>query len=226
MKYITYSLYGDSTKYTRGALRNAELASQYYPGWQCVFWCDLDVPPHIPQLLAEGGCIVNGPVKDIRNKMLWRLLGGELPGCERFIVRDADSRPSLRESNAVHAWIQSGKALSSMRDHWAHAREINCGLCGFVAGAVPNMRQLILDHNPPDEYSADQTFLCKVIWPLLKHDCLAHDSVSRERFPGSIPFPTKRNGSPRFVGEVVDVDVSGMETFREYDCQKIDVTKD
>lgn len=226
MNYITYSLFGSADKYIHGALRNAELAREFYPGWKCVFWVDLDVPPWIPQVLAEAGCIVKGPVKEIRNKMMWRYLGGELPGCDRFIVRDTDSRPTLREVAAVLEWILSGKMLHTMRDHRAHAREINGGMCGFIAGAVPNMRQLIVSHNPEHTYSADQSFLCDVIWSLLKHDCLQHDSVSRDRFPGSVRFPTSRNGSPRFVGEVVEVVGGGLESFRDGDWQQIDENKD
>lgn len=220
--YITFSLYGHSTKYCEGALRNVALAKLHYPGWECAFWCARDVPGDIVSSLEGLGAWVLDPPPGIENPMFWRFLGADLPGCQRFIARDTDSRPSEREASAVGEWILSGKLFHSMRDHPAHAREINGGLWGCVAGAIPNMRELIIDHDPDGSYGADQLFLCSTIWPLVKRDCLQHDSVSRHLFPGSVKFPTKRNGSLRFVGEVIEILPDGSDSPRIGDFEQID----
>ena len=37
-----------------------------------------------------------------------------------YLCRDLDSRFSKREAAAVEEWLQSGRAIHSMRDHPAH----------------------------------------------------------------------------------------------------------
>lgn len=222
MRYITFCLYGNSPKYCEGAVRNVSLARLHYPGWKCAFWVGSDVPTNVTDRIAKSGGLVIGQDSRIPSPMMWRFLGGELPGCERFIVRDTDSRIGPRESAAVQEWVYSKRQFHSMRDHPAHAREINGGMWGCVAGAVPNMRQLIEEFDMEMVYGEDQSFLCRIVWPLIKHDCLQHDSVSRHLFPGSVPFPTKRNGQLRFVGEVFDVLPSGEEVPRDFDLVQIE----
>ena len=51
MKLITFSLWGQDPKYTHGALRNAELAKEIYPGWKCRFYLGASVPKHIENAL-------------------------------------------------------------------------------------------------------------------------------------------------------------------------------
>lgn len=222
MNWITFSLYGDSPKYIIGAIRNAELQPAIYPGWKCAFWVSEEIPQSVTDNLRKLGALVLRPDNQIKAPMFWRFLGAELPMCQRFIVRDADSRLNAREAAAVRSWVYSGSSCHSMRDHPAHAREINGGMFGLLARAGRGMRQMILDFNPDTEYSTDQTFLCQRLWPIVCGDCLQHDSVSRDRFPGSRQFPVGRNGSPRFCGEVFDVLPDGEEVPRDGDWQQID----
>ena len=37
LKIISFSLYGDNPKYTEGAIRNAEIANEYWPGWEKMY---------------------------------------------------------------------------------------------------------------------------------------------------------------------------------------------
>ena len=46
-KIISFSLYGTESKYTHGALCNAELAKVIYPEWICRFYCGESVPREI-----------------------------------------------------------------------------------------------------------------------------------------------------------------------------------
>jgi hypothetical protein len=52
-RVISFGLYGKNPKYTHGAIRNAELASVYFPGWICRFYVTSDVPSDIVSRLKE-----------------------------------------------------------------------------------------------------------------------------------------------------------------------------
>jgi len=44
MKVIAFSLWGDNTCYTLGALQNASLAKMVYPEWMCRFYVGQSTP--------------------------------------------------------------------------------------------------------------------------------------------------------------------------------------
>lgn len=52
-RVISFGLYGTLPKYIQGAVRNAELASVYFPGWVCRFYVTSDVPRPIVARLKE-----------------------------------------------------------------------------------------------------------------------------------------------------------------------------
>lgn len=52
-RVISFGLYGTLPKYTLGAVRNAELASVYFPGWVCRFYVTSDVPAAVVARLKE-----------------------------------------------------------------------------------------------------------------------------------------------------------------------------
>ena len=52
-KIISYSLWGSDTRYTHGALKNATLAKQIYPGWTCRFHVAECVPDGVLHSLSE-----------------------------------------------------------------------------------------------------------------------------------------------------------------------------
>lgn len=211
MKYISFSLFGTDPIYLTGALRNAELAKTVYPGWKCVFWverCFTTITRN--QLVKKGAEIHVGP-GEIHNQMFWRFLVSDFSDCDRFIIRDTDSRLSEREARAVAAWVDSPCAFHSMRDHPAHTLPLGGGLWGAVKGAFPNMRDAIIKGelaNTPYErqtqYGSDQTFLSTHVWPVAKRSCLEHDSCNRRIYPKGLPFPDGCSfGQARFVGEII-----------------------
>jgi hypothetical protein len=57
----------------------------------------------------------------INSKMSWRFLVAADTDVERYVVRDIDSRLSLREQAAVDEWIESQKKSHVMRDHSSHS---------------------------------------------------------------------------------------------------------
>ena len=38
-KVISFSVYGEDSKYLLGAIKNVDIAKKYYPGWVCRFYC-------------------------------------------------------------------------------------------------------------------------------------------------------------------------------------------
>lgn len=216
MNYISFSLFGTDPIYTVGALRNAELAKNVYPGWKCVFFIPFKDPAisQIKSLEKLGAIVITIPGKDdlIKNEMFWRFTVGEcFSDCDRFIIRDTDSRLSTREANAVAEWVASPYKFHSLRDHPAHTLPLGGGLWGATKGAFPEMREAIIKSGLADKpyerqssYGLDQVFLSTYVWPVAKQSCLAHDSCNRHIYPSSRPFPDGCSfDSPRFVGEIV-----------------------
>lgn len=214
LKAISFVLFGDHPMYLHGAVRNAEMAKDFYPGWQTVFWVDeLTVPQKtIRQIEKAGGEVRLYSSKKEPNGMFVRFSIADEPGIERFIVRDVDSRPCEREVNAVEAWIKSGKSGHIMRDHPYHAVLMLGGMWGAKGGVLNGISKSArkfhryrTPYSRKAAYGADQEFLAQWVWPKLKGDSLIHDSCCRDKFPNSVDFPDPMQyGSYRFVGEVFD----------------------
>jgi hypothetical protein len=120
---ISLGLYGKSPKYLVGALRNVELQAQIFPGWKVRIYHDDSVPKEMLDKLLNSGAelvkvdFISGNIAG----MFWRFLVAADPSVDRYIVRDADSRLSMREKAAVNEWIASGKKAHNIRDHPSHA---------------------------------------------------------------------------------------------------------
>ena len=70
-------------------------------------------------------------------------------------MRDSDSRLNPRERFAVEEWIQSGKAVHTIRDHPNHERPLNGGLWGGTKGAVKGMTNLVKQFSNKQSYGGD-----------------------------------------------------------------------
>jgi hypothetical protein len=54
VKVISFSLWGDNPTYTIGAIKNAELAKEYYPDFECWFYIHTEsVPSTIIEKLGD-----------------------------------------------------------------------------------------------------------------------------------------------------------------------------
>jgi tetratricopeptide (TPR) repeat protein len=199
---IAFSLFGNHERYTRGAVKNAVIAGGLYPGWRCRFYCDDLVPGSVRAALTDAGADVRMMPRPARSAdgLFWRFLVLDDPAVVRFLIRDCDSILNIRERRAVDEWLASGKLYHILRDNAAHTDLILAGLWGGVARLLPQVAQLAqgFGYNPVTESrTADQLFLGRVVWPLVKHDCLIHDSVYRvfdaRPFPAGADLPPGRH---------------------------------
>lgn len=202
-KRISFSLWGDNPVYTEGAVRNAELSPEVYPGWEPVFYIDtLSVPERIVRRLKELA-IVREKTGGNWLAMLWRFEEAGGQGVERVIFRDTDSRIGEREAAAVREWESSCRAVHVMRDHPSHDAPIMGGMWGILGNLHVFVNKLKL-WKGRDRYQVDQNFL-RGLWPELRKYALVHDSIR-----GLRPFPVPRKGL-EFVGEPVQVDGTPLD---------------
>jgi hypothetical protein len=186
---LSYSLYGSKPRYTDGALANAKLIKEIYPGWSMRVYYDNTVPQKIIQQLRANSVQLMDMTGSKMNKMSWRFHAAA--DTQRFCARDIDSRLSKREAAAVQDWIQSGKKFHVMRDHPSHSKYPMSGGM-WCSTTIPNIEKLLTGVEN-QAYLQDMNFLNKVIWPMAQKSLLQHDSFSCDKFGGK-PFPTPRVG--------------------------------
>lgn len=223
---ISFSLFGSSPVYCQGAVRNAELAKNIYPGWAVVIYCAKNVPSAIKSKLQQLGVDVREPVQGIENRMFDRFCVIDDPQFDFVVVRDCDSRLSLREKRAVDMWLASTHQFHSMADHPAHTLPLGGGLFGVKKGAVLGVIEAIkcsgLASKPYTRetgYGLDQTFLTKFLWPTARKSVLRHDSCNRQLYPYGVPFPDGcKFGADRFVGEIFNERDEPHSTHWQWRC--------
>jgi len=196
---VCFSLWGNNPKYTLHAVLNAKRVPQLYPGWRARFYVDSSVPAEIVNALRDYGGRVIEVEADPRThlKLFWRFLASDDPEVERFICRDCDAVVNEREAAAVAEWISSGQRFHVMRDHPEHAELMMAGMWGGVAGLLPSLTEQAVQYyelHQPKWRWVDQDFLRDRVWPLIRQDCLVHDSVYSmgndcRAFPAHPPIP-------------------------------------
>ena len=202
-KIISFSLYGDKKIYLHGALRNAELASFFYPGWISRFYVGPSVPKSIVQDLKSLNSevlLIDRPENNLSS--FWRFFAFADDDVDIVLVRDTDSRFSQREVSAVSAWLETGSTFHIMRDHPFHSAKIMAGMWGARAVGLRDILHLIQHASYDNIYGSDQFFLRKYIYPRCINDSCVHASYYLYE-SSAVSFPHKRiNGE--FVGERFD----------------------
>lgn len=169
-KIISLSVWGDAPRYIVGAHRQYELAKEHYPDWE--FRIYTDNKSNFSDLVAAN--IIE--VTDGTYGMYWRFRAMFEDEDNIVIVRDSDSRITLREKIAVTEWLNSDKKFHTFRDHEAHFEFpiIGCafGYKGkFDSSVLETMNSYTEKLN---YYVGDQIFLRDVIWSLVKDNAMIH----------------------------------------------------
>lgn len=197
-KIISYSLWGSNPKYTYGALENARTAKDFYPGWECWFYCAIDVPYEVIYELEE---LENTKVFTTKEPGNWKFTTKRFtaisePDVERVLIRDCDNRFSEREVQAVNEWIDSGNILHVMKDHpWHGGFPILAGQWGLSNGFEYDMKELLSEYKNTEQYHYDQIFLANYVWEKYKNSCTIHDEIFN-----NFAFPSERKDL-HFIGE-------------------------
>lgn len=200
---ISFSIWGSNPRYLRGALRNALLIPDLYPGWRARFHLDDSVPDDFVALLQSLGSELRlmPSGQSQRQKLCWRFLVANDPEIGRFLVRDCDSVVNQREVRAVQHWLASDRWFHVMRDWWTHTDPILAGLWGGISGVLPDLQHLITQYTPAARETAniDQWFLRDVLWGSIHPHALIHDRCYRSQ--GSQPWPDPDPAADLHVGQ-------------------------
>ena len=203
-KIIAFSLWGKSPKYTIGAVKNAQLLKDIYPGWIARFYCGSSVPQEIiKEIKHYENCevvMIDEP-GDWRG-MFWRFYPASDSDVEVMLSRDTDSRLNMREKLAVDEWLASDKSFHIMRDHPWHGTQILGGMWGVRGNILSDMKEMIDKYVKGDFWQVDQNFLKEFVYTRVVNNSFVHDSFHNyEIFKKQ--FPKNRNGQ-EFVGEAFD----------------------
>ena len=136
LSVIAFSLFapadhGDSwmRRYGEGALANARLLPEVFPGWQMWVYFDTSAPVEIVAPLSRARSVRLINVSASRrlatnpNPRTWRFAVASEPTVGRWLIRDIDSRLIERDRRAVDEWISSGRRFSVMREYAAERFE-------------------------------------------------------------------------------------------------------
>ena len=96
-RVVSYSLYGTNPLYIQGAIRNVRLVPKIYPGWTPRVYVSQEIDTRaIDELLAAGAQVIRKHRSGLIDGMFWRFLPVGDPTLDAVIIRDTDSRPTLR----------------------------------------------------------------------------------------------------------------------------------
>lgn len=201
---ISYSLWGSDDMYNIGAIENCKGALRYFPDWICRFYVGLNTDK---QIISELKKFNNTEIIEIdkvadNRAMVWRFYACSDNTVNKVLIRDTDSRFSIREVEAVNMWINSGKLFHIIRDHPHHGAPILGGLWGVINPFLNNMIRLLEEYEKTyitnkDYIQYDQTFLRYYIYPLIKGNCFIND----EFFDKTNKINMPRNNEVFFLGE-------------------------
>jgi hypothetical protein len=217
-KVISYSLYGTKPIYLKGAIRNAEMASLIYPGWELWFYTDKAVDKNITDKLKTFKYvkIIEIDISKLPNDN-WakciRFLPMDDPTVDVMLSRDTDSRFSIREVNAVNGWLKTDKTFHIVRDHPWHGSTIIGGSFGSrkIKGFkfAPVMQQYIYMQG----WEIDQVFLRERVYPLIKDDSVINAAFHKYE-PHAVDMPDKYIDR-HFMTEYISEDEIRGEQYNE-----------
>ena len=174
-KIISYSLFGNNKYYLDGAVINAEMVNDIFPGWVCRFYIDHNVSPSYIKKLEELGSEI--VLKKRRSKSHFEAISWRFEAASNsdiMICRDTDSILLERDKIAVEEWLNSNKDFHIIRDYTFPSARIMGGIWGCRNGILKNINYY-LDKWSHFYFADDMVFLNLIIYPLIKHTTFIHD---------------------------------------------------
>lgn len=210
-KVISFSLFGEELRYLIGAIKNAKLAKNLMPDWDCRFYYDSSVPVWCLNELEE---LDNVSLVYLENYMppmtTARFLAFE--DADIVICRDADDRLSYRGLVATNEWIESGLDFHIIKDHpEGHRTLMLAGMWGGKGKALRNIRDLLQEYySKPREIrrNSDQEFLDEMVYyPYAIYSTLYHSEHYTQRILGDsrvVGFSTPDHFPDNHIGMALD----------------------
>lgn len=206
-RVISFSIFGDQSKYLQGIEENILLARLFYPGWYVYIYYDNSVPQNfLNEFRFQKDVVLIDMTNEKLPGMFWRFLPYDDFEIELFVVRDLDSRISMREAYAVYEWVNSSKNLHIIRDHPFHSELIMGGMWGLKRSLNFSIKSQIRNYLSSEnrdfglfERDLDQRFLAKIIYPRFFFSKVVHASFNKHEFAIK-EFVVKRIDNS-FIGE-------------------------
>ena len=206
-KVLSFILWGDNPTYNIGAIKNAELAKEFYPDFECWFYIHQETVPEytIKKLQEFDNTKIIFKIGDLNKikPMMWRFESIDDLEVEIMMSRDTDSRFLLREKLAVDEWLNSKTLFHIMRDHPHHNFAILGGMFGTKKiPQIPSWSNVMKNFIQEGDRNYDQNFLRDYIYPIIKNNSTIHASFHKMESHAK-NFPINYRRELYFVGEYV-----------------------
>lgn len=225
---ISYSLYGNDMRFLVGAIKNAELAQRFFPGFTVRYYYGKSVPRWVLTTLYTFPNVelCKIPLEEDNTSRTWRFMAAVDPDVDVVLSRDVDARLSIREAEAHQEFMESPFGFHIIRDHpTGHGYLVSAGMFALKTEAYGSlMHKLLLDQEFRDEYMADQNFMTYVVYPHIAANCLVHDEYyNYQPTPPSEKrvIKRKRTTTLSHIGAALDEnDVFVYQPDRDYSIQE------
>lgn len=173
-----------------------------FAGWEIRVYTDDSVPVNLLAPFREfvNVITVNASMKGAGTwGTMWRLLPLWDSSVDRFITRDIDSVPLVRDWATTYEWIRLSQLFPSYRwadnvKHYSHP--ILAGALGISRDSLTSKQRGMLLSKFQNKAKfmtkyGDQEWLEQNVWPLVKHNMLSFDVEHCESgvYPNVQPFP-------------------------------------
>lgn len=169
-KIISMSVWGNDPRYIIGAKKQIELAKKYYPDWKVRIYTD-NVDNFQDHEEVETIVINDGSFG-----MFHRFIPMFEDPTNIVMVRDSDSRITIREAKAINEWLDSDKKFHVFRDHDAHFEFPIIGCAFAYKGSFSkDLYEIMKNYMFTQKYYlSDQFYLRDHIYPVIKDDIMIH----------------------------------------------------
>ena len=175
---ISYSLYGQQMKFLVGAIKNAQLAQVFFPGFTVRFYVGNSVPTWCRSTLELFPNVEMIRVDEPENSIarMWRFRAIYDPEVDVVLSRDCDARLGIREAQAHQEFLDSQFDFHIIRDHpTGHGYLISAGMFACKNKGMHFFEKLLGETTLRDTYMQDQEFISNAIYPHIADKCLIHD---------------------------------------------------
>jgi hypothetical protein len=171
MKIFSMSVFGNHPQYVEGAKKQTALAEQYFPGWQVRIYTDN--PANFTDIDTRAQII---SVTDGSYGVFWRFAPLFESPDNIVVIRDSDSRITVREQLAVNEWVSSDCDFHVIKDHEAHYHwAVNAGMFACKGQLTAEMHQSMLSYqHGAHTYTIDQIWLQNYVWPERQKTAMIH----------------------------------------------------